>query len=791
MKNKCLTLLACLFLSWQVVCAQDKDFHIYLCFGQSNMEGNARFEPQDTCGISNRFQVMAAVDCPELGRVKGQWYRAVPPLARCNTGLTPCDYFGRTMVDNLPQNIKVGVINVAIGGCRIELFDKENYAAHIASQPDWLKNIVKAYDNNPYAWLADLAKKAQKDGVIKGILVHQGESNTGDREWPQKIKSVYENLLADLNLKAEEVPLLAGEVVHAEQKGVCASMNEIIDTLPQVIPTAHVVSSAGCPAAGDNLHFTARGYRMLGIRYAETMLRLSGYCLETTAQQQETFNNPVINADVPDPSMIRVGDYYYLVSTTMHLMPGCPVMRSKDLVHWETISYVFQKLTDLPRYDLNEGTVYGRGQWASSIRYHNGRFYVWFSPNDEPHRGYIYTAQDPAGEWTLVSRPPHHHDASLLFDDDGKVYLFYGTGQLRQLKSDLSDVEPGGIDMKIFERDADEQGLLEGSQAFKHNGKYYLMMISMDWSIPGRLRREVCYRADKITGPYEKKVILETEFQGYGGVGQGCIVDSPDGNWYGFIFQDRGGIGRVPTLMPCHWIDGWPMLGDADGRVPESMVMTTFPDECKGSIMGSDGFSTAKLSLDWQWNHNPLDDCWSLTERPGFLRLKTGRVVDNLFLAPNTLTQRMSGPKCSGVVAMDVSKMKEGDVAGFSAFNGLSGVLAVVKEKGEKHLVMSTQSVSLSDKEKRVTDIKIVEKERVDCKRDFIYLRIDGDFADKKDEATFYYSYDKKEWKQIGESCKMIFDYTRFFMGSKFAIFNYATKSLGGYVDIDYFEYDN
>lgn len=509
------------------------------------------------------------------------------------------------------------------------------------------------------------------------------------------------------------------------------------------------------------------------------------------AQQRGMFHNPVIEADVPDPSMIRVGNYYYLVSTTMHLMPGCPVMRSKDLVHWETISYVFQRLTDLPRYDLKEGTVYGRGQWASSLRYHDGRFYVWFSPNDEPHRGYIYTAEDPAGEWTLLSRPPHHHDASLFFDDDGKVYLFYGTGQLRQLKSDLSDVEPGGIDQKIFERDADEQGLLEGSQAFKHNGRYYVMMISMDWSIPGRLRREVCYRADQITGPYEKKVILETEFQGYGGVGQGCIVDTPDGNWYGFIFQDRGGIGRVPTLMPCRWEDGWPILGDADGRVPECMEMPVYGEECKGSIMGSDGFDTDQLSLNWQWNHNPLDDCWSLTERPGFLRLRTGKVVDNLFLAPNTLTQRMSGPKCSGVVAMDISKMKEGDVAGFCAFNGLSGVLAVVMENGKKQWVMSHQSVSLSDREKRVTAVEVLEKERMDCEKEVVYLRMECDFADKKDEATFYYSYDKKTWKRIGEPCKMVFDYTKFFMGSKFAIFNYATKDLGGYVDIDYFEYGN
>lgn len=142
------------------------------------------------------------------------------------------------------------------------------------------------------------------------------------------------------------------------------------------------------------------------------------------AQQREMFHNPVIESDVPDPSMIRVENYYYLVSTTMHLMPGCPVMRSKDLVHWETISYVFQRLTDLPRYDLKEGTVYGRGQWASSIRYHDGRFYVWFSPNDEPHRGYIYTAEDPAGEWTLVSRPPHHHDASLFLMMTAKSICF-------------------------------------------------------------------------------------------------------------------------------------------------------------------------------------------------------------------------------------------------------------------------------------------------------------------------------------------------------------------------------
>lgn len=263
------------------VTAGDKNFHIYLCFGQSNMEGNAKFEPQDTCGISDRFQVMSTIDCPDLGRVKGQWYRAVPPLCRCYTGLTPADYFGRTLVQSLPDDIKVGIVHVAVGGCRIELYDKDQYQAYADTVPDWMKNMIREYDGNPYGRLVEMARLAQKDGVIKGILLHQGESNTGDPEWPAKVKKVYESLLADLGLNAEDVPLLAGEVVPADQKGVCASMNTIIDTLPLTIPTAHVIPSRGCPAAQDNLHFTAQGYRMLGTRYARKMLELLGDTLET------------------------------------------------------------------------------------------------------------------------------------------------------------------------------------------------------------------------------------------------------------------------------------------------------------------------------------------------------------------------------------------------------------------------------------------------------------------------------------------------------------------------------
>lgn len=259
-----------------VLLAQDKNFHIYLCLGQSNMEGNAPIEPQDTCNINDRFLVMSGVDCPDLGRVKGNWYKAVPPLVRCHTGLTPADYFGRTLLEYLPLEVKVGVINVSVGGCSIDLFDKEHYKEYVAGAPDWLKNSVREYGDNPYGRLVELARSAQKQGVIKGVLLHQGETNTGDRTWPEKVKKVYENLLRDLELTPELVPLIAGETVHTDQKGRCASMNEIIDMLPQVIPTAQVVSSAGCPAADDHLHFTAEGYRILGKRYATRMLEAMG-----------------------------------------------------------------------------------------------------------------------------------------------------------------------------------------------------------------------------------------------------------------------------------------------------------------------------------------------------------------------------------------------------------------------------------------------------------------------------------------------------------------------------------
>ena len=252
----------------------DPNFQIYLCFGQSNMEGNATPEAQDYENVSERFKMMAAVDFSNPVRKRGEWYSAIPPLCRQGTGLTPADYFGRTMVEKQADNITVGVINVAVGGTSIKGFMEEYVADYVAGEADWFKNYMACYDNNPFRRLVETAKRAQNYGIIRGILMHQGETDGGMGNWAQNVKKVYERLLDELDLSADNVPLLAGETVQTDQGGYCGGFNNVIATLPNVIPTAHVISSKGCPQKGDGLHFTAEGYRTIGKRYAECMLEL-------------------------------------------------------------------------------------------------------------------------------------------------------------------------------------------------------------------------------------------------------------------------------------------------------------------------------------------------------------------------------------------------------------------------------------------------------------------------------------------------------------------------------------
>ena len=260
----------------------DPNFYIFLCFGQSNMEGAARPEAQDLKSPGPRFLWMPAVDYPATEtlpeRKMGEWYEAIPPLCRPNTGLTPADWFGRTLVASLPENIKIGVIHVAIGGIDIKGFLPDSIDNYVKTKaPNWMKGMLAAYDNNPYERLVTLAKKAQKDGVIKGILMHQGETNTGDPKWASMVQQVYDNLCGDLQLKPEEVNLYAGNIVQAGGKGVCIGCKKQIDELPQTLHTAQVISSDDCTNGPDRLHFDAAGYRELGCRYGEAVARFLGY----------------------------------------------------------------------------------------------------------------------------------------------------------------------------------------------------------------------------------------------------------------------------------------------------------------------------------------------------------------------------------------------------------------------------------------------------------------------------------------------------------------------------------
>ena len=275
----------------------DPNFYVYLCFGQSNMEGNAIPETVDYENISPRFQMLACVDFQNPARTMGQWYTATPPIVRQGTGLGMADYFGRTMVKNLPDNVKVGVIDVAIGGTKIEGFMEDEVDAYIASMDPttegWLINYFKAYDNHPYKRLVDMAKIAQKTGVIKGILLHQGESNNCQTDWPQKVKTIYDRLISDLGLNAADIPLFVGETVRTEQGGYCGGHNGVIANVPAIIDNSYVISSEGCAQKGDGLHFTAKSYRMMGARYAKQALKVLGIEAE------------IGDDDVPEPVILE------------------------------------------------------------------------------------------------------------------------------------------------------------------------------------------------------------------------------------------------------------------------------------------------------------------------------------------------------------------------------------------------------------------------------------------------------------------------------------------------------
>lgn len=478
-----------------------------------------------------------------------------------------------------------------------------------------------------------------------------------------------------------------------------------------------------------------------------------------------TFTNPLIPADFPDPDVIRVGDTYYMVSTTMFVFPGMTVLKSYDLVNWEYCSNALPRFDFSPCYDLDGCNRYGHGQWATSFRYHDGTFYLLFITLNEG--GFLCSATQAEGPWSIRKLPKGFYDPGLFFDDNGDVYVAHGYGDLFITPLD-ENFAPAGRDSLVYTGTV-RQGL-EGTHVYKIDGYYYLYC-----TYGGRDGIQVALRSSNIYGPYEEKVVLRDTVPGVTfGIHQGALIQTQTGQWWTILFVDSGPLGRFPSLQPLSWVDGWPVAG-IDGR-----GVITWKKPHVGNayrvkqLPTSDDFGSITLGMQWGWNHNPDPEKWSLTQRPGYLRLVTGKVVTTLVQAPNMLTQRPFAHydnkiPTTGTTKMEVASMKDGDLAGLAVFQDPYAFIAIKQEKESRSLIMVNNGELIAS---------------VPAGSDTIYLR--AILSNSTEEATFEYSYDNNKFKQIGNKLVMKFS-LKVFTGNKFGLFNYATKEPGGYVDFDWF----
>ena len=489
-----------------------------------------------------------------------------------------------------------------------------------------------------------------------------------------------------------------------------------------------------------------------------------------------TVNNPIIWSDSPDPAIVRVDDAYYMVTTTMHFAPGVPVFKSTDLAQWRTVGYAYQRLTENANMNLNGQDAYGKGSWASSIRYRDGYFYV-LTPSYTTNKTHLYkTADIENGPWSEVQLP-FYHDPSLFFDDDGTAWVFYGSGDqisYVQLNDDASGVKAGGKSGKLggvsINRVTGSSNYYvqqEGSHMEKVNGEYYLFTIS--WPA-GACRTEVVYRSKNLLDGFSGRIFLQDN-----GVAQGGIFDTPDGKWYALLFRDSGPVGRISHLVPTVWKDGWPEPEGGTKKAPATLSLPAESEPGYGMVT-SDDFDSDVLALEWQWNHNPDDKNWSLTANPGHLRITTGRTDSRIVTAKNTLTQRTYGPKCSGRISVDGTGMKDGDIAGLVALQDDKGFVGIAKDGGKYKVVM------YQGDEKG-------ESQKADAALDGpqVFLRVDFDLPIDRGTAKFYYSTDGTKWTKIGGDVGLSYS-LHMFTGYRFGLFNYATKTAGGYADFDWFK---
>ena len=502
-------------------------------------------------------------------------------------------------------------------------------------------------------------------------------------------------------------------------------------------------------------------------------------------------NNPIIYSDFPDIDIIRIENTYYMVSTTMHFMPGCSVLKSYDLLNWEFVGHVYDYLDDTLNQKLEIGNIYGQGMWAPSFRYHNGMFYIMFAANDTK-KTYLFTAKTPEGPWKKSFIDGFYHDASLLFDDDERIYLVYGntTIHLLELEADLSRPKLDGLS-RIIVKDEEGVGLgYEGAHLQKRAGIYYLFLIH--WPKSGTKRRKQwCYVSDSLIGEFLGKCIIDDDLGFHNqGVAQGGMVDTSAGDWYLFMFQDRGAVGRVPIIIPMDFEDNYPVVRNES--VPLALSVDSLNSDYEYSTLnGDDDFrylAGQDLKPFWQFNHQPQADLWSVSQREGAFRLTTAHISSNLTHAHNTLTQRTTGPASFASVSVDGSNLKEGDYAGICAFQGNYGAIALTLRKGSYCLVMLNQPAKYEATMGCVLDDRFAKEQAcVRIASSTVTLKVAVDFENLKDEAQFYY-YDDSQWKSLGDIHKLYFKLDHF-TGCRFGLFLYSTEKIGGMADFLNFKY--
>ncbi len=519
--------------------------------------------------------------------------------------------------------------------------------------------------------------------------------------------------------------------------------------------------------------------------------------------------NPITRLDYPDVDVIRVEDTYYMVSTTMHFMPGCEILRSYDLRNWEHEAYLYDSLDGTSAQRLEgEQNIYGQGMWAASLRYHRGTYYVCFVANDT-HRTYLYTSRAIEGPWEKHYVEGFYHDCSLLFDEDDRVYIAYGNKNIyiTELAEDLSGPKKGGLHRLAVSDEGNPYLGYEGTHFYKINGNYYLFFIHSAWN---RWRRtQACFVADSVTGEFVGGEVLDDD-RGYcgQGVAQGAMVDTPDGKWYSMLFQDSGAVGRIPILMPMRWERGltvgrealpgacaerrielpFPVLGDK-GRIPEEFPLdSTRPDYVYEPLVQSEDFK-GRLKACWQFNHQPDFSLIDHDVIRGIWQVKTDKVCAGLTQAKNTITQRMLYPGCEGEVTVDGSGLKEGDFAGICALQSCYGFIGLTRRGGKLCLTVrtvepeDTSMAPLAKEEQREREQAVLPIEGETAR-----LKLEVDFTEMKDTASFYAQTESGRWEKVGPDHKLYFKLDHF-CGCRFGLAAYSTKEAGGLAKFSDFVY--